>query len=79
MSSNYKLEGQKNIVLNILYVFICNNGITNILNSKFRPAIYASYIAVTRPLLSLNDCGKKIYLTGIKCFVKMVQALKHVK
>jgi hypothetical protein len=61
-------------------IFIWNNGIANILDSKLRTDIHAIYTVVTRPFLSSNDCGKKIHFNRyIKNFVNMVQALKHFK
>jgi hypothetical protein len=59
---------ETNYVLNTFNVlqnlFIRNNGITNILDSKFRTGVYVSYIMVTKPFMSLNDLGIKIYCNG---------------
>jgi hypothetical protein len=57
LSSYYKIEG-KNVlnILNILQnLLIWNNGITDILDSKLRTGIYASYTVGSRPFLWLND------------------------
>lgn len=48
---------ETNCVFSIIILqnlFIWNNGITNILDEKFRTGVYASYVIVTKPFLSLT-------------------------
>jgi hypothetical protein len=78
----YKSEGN-NIVLNIFNIlqniFISNNGIRNILDSKFYTGVYAAYIVETRSFVSLNYGGNEYIVTVIKNSVNKREGLTHFK
>jgi hypothetical protein len=79
---DHKSEGN-NIVLNIYnilqYILIWNNGIRNILHSKFHTGTYAAYIVETRSFVALNYWGNKYIVRGIKHSVNKIEGLKHFK
>jgi hypothetical protein len=51
-------------------LFIWNNDITNIVDSKLHEDIYSNSTVVAQQFLSLKDWGTKISVTGIKTFCK---------
>jgi hypothetical protein len=75
------LSEGNDIVLNIVNILqnilIWNNGIRNILFSKFYTCTYAAYIVETWSFVSLNYWGNKYIVKGIKHSVNKTEGLKH--